>query len=170
MKVTIYMAATPNGLIAKADDSTGFVSDFEWQGFMKRVYDAGNCIMGRRTFEIMLKDGKFPLSGLNIVLTKRKMKNRWGDKVVFTNKPPKAVLKMITEKGYEEALVCGGAHLNASFMKLGLVDEIVLDIEPHLFTKGIRIFEGKDFNAKLKLLEARQVSPNEVTLRYKVVK
>lgn len=166
----MYLASTPTGYIGKEDKGLIHITDTEWQGLMQKAYEVGNCIMGRVAFETLSKKGRFPYNCLNIVMTKKKIKNKWGDKVIFTNKSPKQVLKMLEEKGFGEALVMGGGHLNASFMKQGLIDEIILDIEPVLITKGVRIFEGKDFEKKLKLLEARQVSPDEARLVYKVEK
>lgn len=60
--------------------------------------------------------------------------------------------------------------MNASFIAAGLIDEIFLDVEPHLFGKGIKLFEGKNFEAKLKLLGVKKISKNEVQLHYKVLK
>jgi len=175
MKVTLYMVTTPNGMISKPNDILSFINDFEWQGIMKKAYDTGNCVMGRHAYESLLRKGKFPYNCLNVVMTKSKIKaasksNKWPDKVIFTNKGPKQVIEMLKEKGFEEVLLVGGGRLNASFMKQGLVDEIVLNVAPEMFTKGTRLFEGRDFYSKLKLLEARQVSSDDVQIRYKVEK
>ncbi|MGC8676469.1 MAG: dihydrofolate reductase family protein [Candidatus Micrarchaeia archaeon] len=168
MKVTMYAAATPNGMIAGAGDDLGFITQTEWQGIMKKAYDVGNCIMGRRAYEVLLKRGKFPYNCLNIVMTKKKQANKWPGKVIFTGKSPRQVLKMLEQKGFQEALVLGGGTLNASFAKQKLIDEIILDVEPGIFTKGTRLFNGKDFSLKLKLIDARQVSPDEARIVYKV--
>jgi len=169
MKVTLFVRATPNGMIAKDNGDLSFVTDTEWQGLMKKAYDVGNCIFGSKAWEILSKRGKAPFNCLNIVMTKRK---RSSDKpnVIFTGKKPKEVLKMLEEKGFQEALVIGGGHINASFVKQKLVEELVLDIEPSIFVKGVHIFEGKEIAARLKLIEARQVSPEEARLVYKVEK
>ncbi len=169
MKVILYMAITPNGLIAKPDDDTGFVSDLEWRGFLKMMEKAGNNVMGRRTFEVSLKDGRFPYNVLNVVMTHKKLKNKWGDKVIFTAASPKKVVKMLEKQGFKIALV-GGGRLDASFIKAGLVDELILDVEPTVFGKGINLFEGQDFNARLKLIGTKKLSKNEIQLHYKVLK
>lgn len=168
MKVTLYMAQTANGYIARKNDETPW-SSIEWRKFTKVLRKASNCVMGRRTFEVCLAAGVFPYKNcLNVVMTRRKIKNKWGRNVLFTDKTPRAVLNMMKNKGFKEVVVAGGATLNASFMKAGLINEIVLDVEPNLFAEGIRLFEGKNFEAKLKLLEVKKFSPNELTLRYKV--
>ena len=53
-------------------------------------------------------------------------------------------------------------------MKENLIDEIILDVEPLIFGKGIKLFSEGNFEAKLELLEVRKISDNVVQLRYKV--
>ena len=172
MEVRLYSVITPNGLIAGKGDDLSFITDTEWQGVMKEAYDIGNCIMGRRAYEVLLKKGKFPFNCLNIVLTKspKRFKNKWPGKVIFTNKSPRAILNMLSSKGCQKALLIGGGHVNASFAKQKLIDEIVLDIEPKILTSGIKLFEGKEFGAMLRLIDARRVSPDEARIVYKVEK
>lgn len=164
------MAMTANGLIAKEDDDVWFVSKNSWKSFEKLMKKCGNMIIGRRTYEISVKDGTFPYSCFNVVMTKQKIENKWGDKVVFTNKKPEEVLRFLKKKGFKTAFIGGGGTLNASFMKEGLVDEIYLDVEPVVLGKGIRLFADSDFEAKLRFIEIKKLSKNEVQLHYKVVK
>ena len=125
--------------------------------------------IGRGTYEVSLRTGAFPYDCFNIVMTKKKIENQWGDKVLFTDLEPKNVLNMLEKKGYGKVIVTGG-HLSASFMKEKLVDEIWIDVMPRVFTNGVRLFDGKYFDAKLKLLEVKKSAENEVQLRYKVIK
>jgi dihydrofolate reductase len=161
------MAATINGLIAKENDDISFVSDVEWKFFRNMIKKFGNCIIGRRTWEV---SDAFPYPGLNIVMTKRKIENKWGGKVVFTDKSPKEVLQFLQKKGFKTAFVAGGGKLNSSFMKENLIDEVYLDIEPTVFGKGIKLFAEEDFERKLKLIGTKKLSANEIQLHYKVKK
>ncbi len=170
MKVILYMAITPNGYIAKENDDTSFVSKADWKRFKTVVEKVCCTIYGRRTFEAIVRDGEFPLDCLNVIMTSRKIKNKWQDRAIFTNKSPKEVLQMLKQKGFKTAVLAGGGHLNASFMKENLVDEIFLDVEPTILGRGINLFEGENFEAKLKLLSVKKISKNEVQLHYKVLK
>ena len=73
-------------------------------------------------------------------------------------------------KGLKQVIVAGGGILNASFLSKNLIDEIYFDIEPNLFTNGINLFEGGDFDLKLKLLGTKMLSENEIQLHYKILK
>lgn len=171
MKVIIYMAPTPNGLIASPNDDTSFVSANDWKLFERKVNDAGNVVIGRRTHEVCVRENVFPIgSALNIVMTRKAIKNRWGGRVIFTSKSPKEILKLLRLKGFAVTIVAGGAHVNASFLKSNLVDEIHLDVQPKILGRGISLFAEGDFNADLKLLGTTKTSKNEVQLRYRVLK
>ncbi len=46
MKVILYMAVTPNGMIAKKNDDTSWVSEIEWKNFSSMIKKYGNMIIG----------------------------------------------------------------------------------------------------------------------------
>ncbi len=170
MKVIVYSIPTANGLIAMhGEKDYSFISDSSWKNYLKALKDAGVFIMGRRTYEVSLRTGAFPYPDcLNVVVTHRKIKNKWGDKVIFTSKSPKQVVRMLEARGFNKAIVTGG-HLSASFMRERLVDEIWIDVMPRVFWPGKLLFDGAYFDTDLKLLKVRKAQ-NEVQLRYKVAK
>ena len=164
------MAITANGYIAKEDNTTSWVSETEWEGYKKMMKEVGNAIIGRKTFDVALREGDFPFEGcLNVVVTSKRIENKWGNDVVFVKSPQEA-LAMLADKGFASALVCGGGVLNADFMKENLIDEIYLDVEPIILGKGIKLFADVDFETKLELIGIKNLSENEVQLHYKVVK
>jgi dihydrofolate reductase len=172
MKVILYMATTVNGFIARENDDTGFVSESEWGRFRALANRTGNMIIGRRTHDLMKRNDEF--SGLEnikvIVLTRNTSLKSDNPNIVFASQQPKEVLKQLEEQGFREAVVAGGGKLNASFMKEGLIDEIYLDVEPTLLGRGIKLFSDEDFEAKLELVEVKNLSSNETQLHYRVNK
>lgn len=169
MKTILYMAISINGYIAKEDDDTGWTSKEDWEGFYKHSKDAGNIILGKRTFELASQDGTFPFPDcLNVVMTYEQVENKWGDRAVFTGISPKEVLQMLEEKGLEKAFVAGGGHINSAFIKDGLIDEIYLDVEPIVFGKGIKLFAEEEFEYELELMEVNKLNENTIQLHYKV--
>lgn len=174
MKVILYMAITLNGIIAKEDDDTSWVTETEWRSYSGMIKKAGNMIIGRRTYEVMLENNEFNKSNLNkikiMVLTHDASLQIHNPKFVSIAKSPKEAINILHKQGFEMIMVCGGGGLNASFMKNNLVDEIYLDIEPIVFGKGIRLFEDSNFESKLKLLEVKKFSLNEIQLHYEVIK
>lgn len=170
MKVTLYMAVTANGLIAKPDDNTDFTSKEDWKSFKEICERTKAVIVGRRTYETMLEDpALFWPRCSYYVLTSRALESSIKN-VTFLNKSPQEVLKIIESEGFTEACVAGGSKLNSSFMKEGLIDEIFLDIEPTIFGQGLPLFAPANFEFKLDLLEVKNLSAQTIQLRYKIKK
>ena len=171
MKVVIYMAVTANGMIAREDNHTDFVSQTEWAAFEAESKRAGNIVIGKKTFDVCRADGTFPFAGrFNVVMTNEKPANPWGDQVLFTDKTPTQVVEMLKRTRADIVFVGGGGTLNAAFLKAGLVDELVLDVMPHVLGKGILLFAPGEFEAKLRLIQTEKLSRDEIRLRYRVEK
>jgi len=171
MKVTLYMATTINGFIAKENDDTSFVSEIEWNSFRKMIKNVGNMIIGSRTYKIMKDGGEFEnLENVRVLV----VLNESGLETIADAhsivKSPKEALAILEKEGFDNALVAGGGTLNTSFITENLVDEIYLDVEPVAFGKGIKLFRENGFEAKLELLETKKLSDNEIQLHYRVLK
>lgn len=168
------MAMTVNGFIAKEDDNTSWVSENEWKSFSGMIKQAGNMIIGRRTYEIMIKNNEFERSKLDkiktVVVTSDVSLKIHNPDFIFTVRSPKEALNILRKQGFKKILVCGGRTLNASFMKENLVDEMYIDIEPIIFGRGIKLFADADFESKLKFLGTKKLSGNEIQMHYKIIK
>jgi len=171
MKVILYMAMTANGFIAKKNDDVDFVSAASWQSYRDLAARTGNIIVGRRTFDLMQKAGDMDgLENIHIVVVSAHPKDVADPLMVSFADSPRSALQYIEERGLKEALVAGGATLNASFLKENLIDEIYLDIEPTLLGAGIPLAGNSDFEKSLKLLGTKQISENEIQLHYQIKK
>ncbi len=168
MKVILYMAISANGMIAKSNDDTSWISAEEWDSYSLAVRTAGCLIVGRRTYEILTKQPEFAeFKDVKLILVSH-------DNFVtlaqnhFVAFSPREALEMA--KGYEQVVVAGGGILNAAFLDEKLVDEIYLDIEPIVISEGIPVFKDKNFDCNLKLLESKMITENEIQLHYEVLK
>ena len=168
MKVTLYMAMTANGMIARENDDAPW-SKGVWKEYYKFIKQKRNIIIGRRAYELMnsvneFEKLKFPVS---VVLSNNIQQA--GKNVFFVNSPEEA-LEIMKKNKIKNAVVGGGSKCNASFLKAGLIDEIYLDIEPWIFGKGIKLFDETTAEAKLTLIGTRKLSKNTIRLIYKVKK
>ncbi len=172
MEVILYMAMTANGLIAKENDDTSFVSKVEWKSFRKIIKRVGNMVIGRRTYEIMHTGGEFSKLGKIKIFVMTHDASLKSDipNITFTTQSPQKIIELIQGEGFNEALVAGGGKLNSTFMKENIVDELYLDVEPFVIGKGIHLFEDANFERKLRLIGVKKISNNEVQLHYKVLK
>jgi len=171
MKVILYMAITINGFIAKENDDTSFVSEIEWDSFRNMIKNTGNMIIGSRTYEIMRDSEGFKnLENIRVLVVSENANFKTIANSHSVAQSPKDALTILEKEAFNKALVAGGGTLNASFMAENLVDEIYLDVEPVVFGKGIQLFRENDFETKLKLLETKRLSDNEIQLHYQVLK
>ncbi|MBI2663350.1 dihydrofolate reductase family protein [Candidatus Woesearchaeota archaeon] len=171
MRVILYMATTINGMIAKSDDDTNFVSNLEWKSFLSTIKGTGNMIIGRRTYHIMESKKEFSeMDDINIIVVTKNESLKTKNKNHFVVKSPKEALNLLEIQGFKEALVAGGGKLNASFMKNNLIDEIYIDIEPFVIGNGIKVFSDLNFENKLKLLNLKKLDKGLIQLHYKILK
>jgi dihydrofolate reductase len=170
MKVILYMASTMNGIIARSDDDRSFVSKVNWEGFSAIAQRTGNLVVGRRTYELMVKEGDLErLPDVKVVVVTNNqdyVPSHPAHKIVHL--PQEAILTLEGE-GMQEVLVAGGGGMNASFMEQNLLDEIYVDIEPWIIGKGIPLFAPGYFEAPLILKDLKR-SDNTAQLHYEVKK
>jgi dihydrofolate reductase len=166
VKTIVYMASTPNGFIARADNDTNFISDDEWDLYQRHSLEARNLIVGRNTY-FELTDEQLKELDKNLIVvvsSKNDFDLRQTKHVVAAS--PELALKAVEESGCEVAFVAGGAQLNGSFFAANLVDELYLDIEPQLIGDGVPLVSPQDIDVELELLDVNQFAPNEVQLHY----
>lgn len=161
---------TVNGYIARENDETPWSNEI-WQAYYELVKKRGNIIVGKRTYELMKLAGEFKELDypLTIVVSSLVPPQQVSEKTIFVSSPQQA-LKILEEKGYQEVVLSGGAILNSSFLREGLIDEIYLDVEPLIFGRGIKLFAETEVETKLELLETIKLSKNIIRLHYKVIK
>lgn len=165
------MAITINGFIAKENDDTSFVSEIEWDSFRDMIKNTGNMIIGSRTYGIMRNGEEFKnIENIRVLVVSENANFETIANNHSVAKTPKDALTILEKEGFDKVLVAGGGTLNASFMAENLVDEIYLDVEPVVFGKGIRLFRENNFETKLKLLETKKLSDNEIQLHYQILK
>ena len=162
------MATTVNGYIAKENNETPW-SDAVWDSYYKIAKQFKAIILGRRTYEIMKEVNEFEKIGnpFTVVVSKKDFAHNSNFAIA---KSPQEALKILKDKHFAKVLVGGGGTLNSSFMKENLIDEIILDVEPLVFGKGIKLFSENDFDARLELIETKSLSKNTIQLHYRVLK
>ena len=182
-RVTIHMAASLDGFIARKDGSVDWMetSDTFEEGhtltpesveeFLKTI----DCyVMGSRTYETALR---FEAKGLGwaygdkptFVLTRRTLpKTR--NNVEFYSGDLKRLVGERLRPLYASIWFVGGGEVSAECLRLKLADEVRYSILPMLIGEGISFFQGLDRDVALHLLEATAYKSGMVALRYEVRK
>ena len=169
MKSIMIMAVSMDGYITKHQDGlVDWSSKEDKQFFSKMTKDIGVLVYGKKTYDTFNK----PLPGrLNIVMTRTPDTSKnIKDELEFTNQSPKEIFEDIKRRGFDRVAITGGAEINTLFLKQGLIDEIYLSIEPHIFGSGKQLFADFRADVQLNLLESKVMKNKQtVLLHYQVL-
>lgn len=166
MKIILLAVVTIDGKLARNEHHfVDWSSPEDKKLFFSTTRKAGVLIVGHNTFRTFPS----PLPGrLHIVLTRDTSdKSDIPGVVEYTDKAPQEIVGNLEARGYNEAVLAGGAAANALFLKAGLVDEIWLTIEPLIFGVGIDLLRREEFDLRAHLLSVEQLNEGgTVHLRY----
>lgn len=164
-------AISLDGFVAKLNgDSDSWVNPADEARYQAEVKRCGSLIVGRTTYEQYKED--FKAYGKDVMLfvcTTDKSQQDTAN-VTFVNGSAEEIIQDISERGYDELVVCGGGEVNGMLAKAGLVDEIVISIQPVVLGEGIPLFGSHKPMLKLELTSINQDIEGVVQNHYKVIK
>jgi len=180
-RVTIHMAASLDGFIARKDGSVDWLeTSDEFAGgesldpdaveaFLKTI----DCyVMGSRTYETALN---FEAKGLGwsygnkptFVLTTRDLP-RTRDTVEFYSGDLSQFVNERLRPAFRSIWFVGGGVVSGECLRRGLADEIRYSILPILIGDGVPFFEKLNRDVSLHLAEVKAYKSGIVELRYEV--
>ena len=180
-RVTIHMAASLDGFIARKDGSVDWLEtsdeftggDTMDPGVVEAFLKTIDCyVMGSRTYETALR---FEATGLGwsygdkpvFVLTRRELP-RTRDTVEFHSGDLAKFVNGRLRPTFRTIWFVGGGVVSAECLRLGLADEVCYSILPILIGEGIPFFERLDRDIALHLAEVKAYKSGMVALRYEV--
>lgn len=156
----VYIATSLDGYIAKKDGGIDWLleipnpeeSDFGFGEFMKNI-DA--VAMGRNTFEVVAAFDIWPYTKLVFVLssTLKSIPEKLIGKAELIQGDPISVLKELNSRNYFNLYVDGGKTIQ-QFLKLNLIDEMIITQIPILLGEGIPLFGALAKEQKFKLIKS----------------
>jgi len=182
-RITIHMAASLDGFIARKDGSvdwmetkddfaTGDTMDPEFVAAFLKTIDC--YVMGSRTYETALN---FESKGLGwaygekptFVLTKRNLPHT-RDTVQFYSGDLTQLVNERLRPRFHSIWFVGGGAVCGECLRLGLADEVRYSLLPVLIGDGVRFFDRLDKDIPVHLAEIKAYKSGMVALRYEVRK
>lgn len=180
-RVTIHMAASLDGFIARKDGSVDWLeTSDEFAGgetmdprFVEAFLKTIDCyVMGSRTYETALS---FEAKGFGwsygdkptFVLTHRTLP-RSRDTVEFYSGDLAQFVNGRLRPRFRNIWFVGGGMVSGECLRLGLADEVRYSVLPILIGDGTRFFEKLDRDIALHLTEVKAFVSGMVGLRYEV--
>lgn len=157
----LYMAISKDGFIAGPHDETPW-SDESWSSFQEFVKSCDVVLLGRRSFTIM-KDQDELIDGSRYIVVTH-------DRNLDTGNYEKRVIdspRDIPDVG--KLGIIGGGELNGSLAKLGVIDEIILDIEDMLLHEGIKLWGSYAITPRLQKVSSKNLGKSVTQDHYKVL-
>jgi dihydrofolate reductase len=172
----VFIAASLDGFIARAD------GDIEWllqrddpaedHGYAAFIADKDMIVMGRGCYEKVLTFGAWPYEQPVLVLSRQLAGTAVPDalegKLRFSGLAPKAVMEELARQGVRRVYLDGGQLLQ-SFLREGLVADMVITTVPVLIGAGRPLFGPLAGDIDLRLVSSRGFASGLVQSTYRVV-
>jgi dihydrofolate reductase len=172
-----YVACTVDGYICKEDGSFdcfmrgglgtgGHVTDY-----LASFQTFDIVLMGRKTYEVGLKVGVTnPYPGMKSYVFSRTMKSSPDERVTLVTENAIDVVRGLKREPGKDIYLCGGGEFAAALLAEGLIDEILLKLNPFLLGSGIGLFSQTIPITDLELLGSKAYENGVLLLHYRVKK
>jgi dihydrofolate reductase len=172
-KLKYHVASTADGFIAREDDSFDCFrfkpEDEHITDYLASLASYGTALMGRRTYEMGLKVGVTdPYPGLETYVFSRSMKESPNPRVKLISEDAMGVVRRLKEQEGKDIYLCGGGELASKLFAEGLIDEVLLKLNPLLLGSGVPLSPKLGGPLHLELLSTKVYSTGVLLLRYAV--
>jgi len=171
----VFIAASLDGFIARSN------GDIDWlmkqpiadedHGFEKFMASVDGLIMGRGSYEKVLSFDEWPYAKPVVVLSSRlsnsNLPKELFGKVEIIDKTPKEAMAYLSSKGWQKAYVDGGQVIQ-SFLRAGLIQDMVITRVPILLGSGLPLFGALDDDLDLTHIETQNYPSGLVTSTYTI--
>jgi len=169
-KLILYIATSLDGYIAKPNDDLDFLSivqkEGEDYGYSEFISTVDTVIVGRKTYDWVLKQTDFPHADKNTYIITRTERPSVGKATFYTGKVKELVSQLKAEKG--ETIFCdGGAEIVNELLNDQLIDELIISVIPILVGNGTRLFSVGRPEQQLELVSVKSYDTGLVQLHYK---
>ena len=174
MKITLAMVLSVDGKSTKWDlPDQSWASEEDKTHLIKLISENDLILMGGKTYETAKKNIKPKAGKLRIVIThnpERFSGDQMENQLEFTNRPIPELIQTLESRGFKQMLLLSGEGLNKQFFEAGLINEIILTVEPVIFGRGRGIVAEANLDLKLKLLSFEKLNDQgTVLLHYQVL-
>ena len=149
------------------------VSSEDAEHFKDAMIQVGAIVSGRRMFDVAEAwGGKHPM-GVPVVVLTHHVPKEWdyeGSPFTFVTEGVEAVVDKARQIAGDKAIGVGGADITRQCLKLGILDEIGIDLVPVLLGQGVRLFDYLGIEpVELEITGVNQ-APGVIHLSFRVCK
>ena len=172
-KLSLFIATSLDGYIAKTNDDLSFLKLVEKEGedygYKKFTETIDTIILGRKTYDWVLKEigpTHYDNGERDVYVITRTERPGSGKTTFYTGNLIELVQQL--KSGSGKNIYCdGGAELINELLKDDLIDEFIISIIPILVGNGTRLFKDGRPEQQLELVSAQTFDTGLTQLHYK---
>ncbi|MBJ3784808.1 dihydrofolate reductase family protein [Devosia sediminis] len=171
----VFIGTSLDGFIARKNDDIAWLADYptlgEDHGFNAHMARVDGVVMGRGTYEVIKHMRPWyyskPVVVLSTSLTQADIPEEIADKVEVMKATPEEAMRTLGERGWKAAYVDGGSVIQ-SFLRAGLIEDLVISRIPVLIGEGISLFGPLDADLMLEHVDTKAFPSGLVQSLYRV--
>jgi dihydrofolate reductase len=172
-KVSLFIATSLDGYIAKPNDDLSFLKLVEKEGedygYEAFTADVDTIILGRTTYDYVVREigsTHYDNGNRDVYVITGTPKPSTGRTVFYTGNLPDLIRRLQSENG--KTIYCdGGAQVINELLKHDLIDEFIISVIPILLGNGTRLFNDGRPEQTLKLINTKTFESGLTQLHYK---
>ena len=172
-KISLFIAMSLDGYIAKPNDDLGFLKLVEKEGedygYAAFTGTIDTVIIGRRTYDYVLKEigpSFYDNGKRDVYVITRTQRPPVGRTIFYAGNLSELIKKIRSEKG--KNIYCdGGAEVINELLRQDLIDEYIISVVPILLGSGTRLFKDGRPEQLLEFIKAKTFDTGLAQLHYK---
>src|SRR5215469_3243703 len=145
MRLSVFCGLSVDGFLARRDDTLDFLRTGEQEphGFKEFLASVDVVVIGRRTFDVVLKLGHLALYDKKplVVLSNRRLDSSSANDGIVEQMSgePAEIVTRLEARGFQHAYIDGGLTIQR-FLAAGFIDRLVITRVAVLIGEGIPLF------------------------------
>jgi len=172
-KLSLFIATSLDGYIAKPNDDLSFLKLVEKEGedygYSEFTAKIDTIIIGRKTYDYVLKEigsSHYDNGQHDVYVITRTERPRVGRTTFYAGNLASLIQQLKSEDG--KNIYCdGGAEIINELLKLDLIDELIISVIPILVGNGTRLFKDNRPEQQLKFMGVKSFDTGLTQLHYK---
>lgn len=172
-KLSLFIATSLDGYIAKPNDDLDFLKIVEKEGedygYSEFTANVDTIILGRKTYDYVVKEigsSHYDNAKRDVYVISRTKRPAVGRTTFYTGKLAELVQQLKAEDG--KNIYCdGGAEIINELLQYNLIDEFTISIIPILLGNGTRLFKDNRPEQLLEFVGAKSFETGLLQIHYR---
>jgi dihydrofolate reductase len=168
-EIIYQVAMSLDGYIAGPNGEYDWIVQDPDIDFVALFAQFDTLLMGRRTFELLVREGRTKVPGMKLFVFSKTLRPRDYPEVTIVPDKLEETVASLRAKPGKDIWLFGGGSLFQSFLDAKLVDKVEVGVIPILLGAGIPLLASPAKQAKLKLTAHKIYKTGIVMLTYAVI-